>query len=267
MKIILSLTILLIVYFFIENRFILTVRHEKTGSGIRAAHLSDLHKRTFGKNNQLLIKKTAQEHPDIIFITGDLISRSCTDFTAAGETLKALTKIAPVYLIFGNHESDLNDLLKQNFIQEVNDSGAVLLRNEYVKININDRELNLYGAELKKSVYKVNNGYSGLETADRAYFTEILGDPRSGENILLVHNPLFADAYADWGADYAFAGHVHGGAAAIPFTRIGILSPERKLFPKYTKGIYDIGGMKLFVSGGLGKLRLFNPPEIVIYEI
>jgi predicted MPP superfamily phosphohydrolase len=46
-----------------------------------------------------------------------------------------------------------------------------------------------------------------------------------------------------------------------------ILSPERKFFPKYSKGVYSIGGMKLLVSAGLGKFRVFDPAEIVVYEI
>ena len=53
----------------------------------------------------------------------------------------------------------------------------------------------------------------------------------------------------------------------IPFTRIGLLSPERRFFPKYSKGVFEVGNMKLLVSGGLGKLRLFNPPEVVVYFI
>ena len=42
----------------------------------------------------------------------------------------------------------------------------------------------------------------------------------------------------------------------------GVLSPERRFFPKYDKGLYEKGGTKLYVSGGIGKPRLFNPPEI-----
>ena len=53
----------------------------------------------------------------------------------------------------------------------------------------------------------------------------------------------------------------------IPFTRIGLFSPERRFFPKYSKGVFEVGNMKLLVSGGLGKLRLFNPPEVAVYFI
>ena len=47
----------------------------------------------------------------------------------------------------------------------------------------------------------------------------------------------------------------------------GILSPERKLFPKYSGGMYSKDSSNMIVSRGLGKLRLFNPPEISVIEL
>jgi uncharacterized protein len=59
----------------------------------------------------------------------------------------------------------------------------------------------------------------------------------------------------------------HGGVIRLPFIG-GILSPERKFFPRYTKGIYELnaeqGLAKLAVTAGLGKFRLNNPSEIMI---
>jgi hypothetical protein len=52
----------------------------------------------------------------------------------------------------------------------------------------------------------------------------------------------------------------------LPFIG-GILSPERKFFPKYNSGIYTIDTKKLLVSRGMGHskpgIRLFNMPEIL----
>ena len=84
---------------------------------------------------------------------------------------------------------------------------------------------------------------------------------------MLSHTPLAFRAYADWGADVTFSGHCHGGVIRLPFIG-GILSPERKFFPRYTKGIYELdaeqGLAKLAVTAGLGKFRLNNPSEIMI---
>lgn len=85
-------------------------------------------------------------------------------------------------------------------------------------------------------------------------------------NILLAHNPLYFDIYAKHNVDLTLSGHVHGGMIRLPFIG-GVLSPERKFFPKYNSGIYSINNKKLIVSRGMGHskpgIRIFNMPEIV----
>jgi hypothetical protein len=267
MKLLFILLIIFVLYAVAENRFMLSVRHEKLGGNIRAVHISDLHKRHFGVNNQYLCRKIRMENPDIIIVSGDIVTRDCTDFSVVESTLREMCGIADVYVIFGNHETDLTDDAKKQFINAVKSSGAVLLRNETICIDIKNRRINLTGIELPHTVYKKDGGYRSLDILTKSGMNELVGTKPDGDTILLAHNPLFADVYAEWGADYTVSGHVHGGMIRIPFTGKGLLSPERKLFPKYTKGIYEIGDMKLLVSSGLGKFRLFNPPEIVVYDI
>ena len=85
-------------------------------------------------------------------------------------------------------------------------------------------------------------------------------------NILLAHNPLYFEEYSKQNIDLILSGHVHGGMVRLPF--IGaILSPERKFFPKYSSGVYELNNKKLVVSRGLGHsrpgIRLFNKREII----
>lgn len=58
------------------------------------------------------------------------------------------------------------------------------------------------------------------------------------------------------------SGHIHGGIIRLPIVG-GILSPERKFFPKYSLGEYKKGKTHMIVSAGIGKFRLFNPSEVV----
>ena len=99
---------------------------------------------------------------------------------------------------------------------------------------------------------------------------KILGDPDEGSfNILLTHNPLYAESYSGWGADLTLAGHIHGGIIRIPFAG-GLLSPERELFPRYDAGLYQVGGKTLIVNRGLGNsfgFRAFNRPEISVITL
>lgn len=88
--------------------------------------------------------------------------------------------------------------------------------------------------------------------------------------ILIAHNPVYAEEYAKWGADIILSGHLHGGIVRIPFWR-GVVSPQISLFPKYSGGNYQIGDSNLIVSRGLGmhtiKIRLFNEAEVVVLDI
>jgi hypothetical protein len=247
-----------------ENCFMLLVRHERLGSGIRIAHVSDLHKRHFGRNNERLCRLVEKEAPDVIFVTGDLVSRSEKDFFTAENTLKRLCSIAPVYMISGNHEQSIPREKKPEFEEMVGRTKAVWLRNSSVELSFTDRRYILFGLEERYEVYKKDGGYRDLEKISSGDMEGYLGKRPEGEVLLLAHNPFFAEAYSQWGADVVFSGHVHGGIVRL-FGK-GILSPERKLFPRYSKGVYTVGRTKLLVSGGLGKLRLFNSPEIVIYD-
>ena len=263
--IILIVIILFVIYAFTENFCILTVRREKLGKGIKIAHLSDLHRRHFGANNIRLCEKVKEQSPDLIIFSGDLITRYEQDFSCIEATLKALCRIAPVYMIYGNHEQSISEEKRPEFEAMLERSHVILLKNDCSEINVNGRHLKIYGLLEDYGVYKKNGGYRDLDTIKTADLERLLGKCPEGEVLLMAHNPFFGEAYAEWGAKYTFSGHVHGGAVRI--FGIAMLSPERKFFPKNSKGVYNIGGMKLLVSAGLGKLRLFDPPEIVVYEI
>lgn len=252
----------------IENTLILNVRHETIRSGgLKIAHIGDIHKRKFGRDNSRICRRIAAEKPDIILISGDLVSRTCSDFTLAGDFVRQLVKIAPVFMVMGNHENDLPGEYSQELVKILSYAGVRLLRNSSECVETGGRRLCICGLELESGVYKKNGSYRSLDVPELDEIRQKLGDKPSEETVLLVHSPFFAELYAQWGADFAVCGHVHGGSVKIPFTNIGILSPERKFFPKYSKGVYQVGGMKLLLTSGIGKLRLFNAPEIVIYTL
>ena len=248
-----------------ENVSALRIRREELGGNIRAVHITDLHKRRFGRDNCRICRAAESEQPDIIIISGDIVSRTETDMTVFSRTLHELCMIAPVYMIFGNHEQSLPPEMQRKFIEAVDGTDAVLLRNGRVHISLKGREIELFGLEESYATYKNNGGYRHLERITVPDMEKYLGRRPEGEVMLIAHNPLFAEVYAEWGADTVFSGHVHGGAVRL-FGK-GMFSPERKLFPQYSKGVYTLGKTKLLVSAGLGKLRLFDAPEIVVYSL
>lgn len=252
-------------YVLAENKLMLCKRREYFGNDVKIAHVSDVHKRRFGKNNSRICRLIRRENPDIIFITGDLVSRTEKDFSTSENMLTELCKTAPVYMISGNHEQTLPPEMKKKFSAMIRRTDVKLLKNSSDVITVNGRKLYIFGLAESRKVYKNGNSYRNLSAITTDDMNNLIGECPDGETILLAHNPFFAEVYSQWGAEYTLSGHVHGGIVRL-FGK-GILSPERKLFPPYSKGVYEVDGMKLLVSGGLGKFRLFNPPEIVIYRI
>lgn len=267
-NVILIVIVVVLIWAIIENFFLLLTRETVLNDdpdGVKIMQISDCHEKNNHKYNNNILWAAESEKPDAIFITGDLVSRYETDFSACYSLLKRLEAIAPVYMCMGNHEQSLPPDVQSEFLGMMRKTDVHLLRNEHSEISMKGRNFSVYGVEQKYTTYKKDGGYKNLDNFTIEEIKDLLGEP-SGENILLLaHNPLFAEVYAEWGADIVFSGHVHGGAVRL--FGIGLLSPERKFFPKYSKGIYTISNTKLAVSAGIGKLRLFDPPEVDIIII
>lgn len=268
MYIILAVIIVVLIWAVIENFGLLLVRRfviAENSPEVKIMQISDCHEKNNRKYNNKIIQAASSEKPDIIFITGDLVSRNETDFSDCQSLLRQLTEIAPVYMCMGNHEQSLPPEKFTEFLEMLGKTEVDLLRNKGEQIRLKNREFSVYGVEQKYTTYKKDEGYRNLDGFTLEEMNGLLGEPAGEKVLLLAHNPLFAKVYADWGADIAFSGHVHGGAVRL--FGIGLLSPERKFFPKYSKGVYTVDKMTLAVSAGIGKLRLFNPPEVYFFTL
>lgn len=266
----LIITVLILLFFaiiciLVENNCILIKRREDFDGDTKILHISDCHKRNNADFNKRVIAAAKDEKPDVIFITGDVVSRTETEFSATEVLLTELCDIAPVYMCMGNHEQSLKNDNQRKLFDVVAKTDVRLLVNDGEYAEINGKKYYICGVMQDYSTYKKDGGYRNLDDFTIDEMKNYLGECPEDEVLLLAHNPFFAEVYAEWGADYTFSGHIHGGV--IRLFGVGIFSPERRFFPKYSKGVYDISGKKLLVSAGVGKLRMFNPPEIVIYKI
>ncbi len=234
--------------------------------GFQVVQLSDLHKRVYSQGEQRLLQAVQRCNPDMIVITGDLVSRYVTDFTERKVLLTALQQIAPVYLSLGNHEWDMQPQQMADYRAMIAEAGCQLLENETVCLQRDGAVCYLAGASLRIGIYH-NEAfqYQDLETYTAADLTADLG-VRKGCTILLAHSPFPAESYFAWGADLTLSGHVHGGIVRLPIVG-GLLSPERRFFPKYSKGLYEKDGRYLYVNCGIGKLRLGNPSEVAVMTL
>ncbi len=267
LKILILLIIAVFAVMFVIGNNILTVSYEKfrldgITENIKVLQLSDLHKKQFGKGNKRLIKKIKELSPDIIIMSGDMVSRDSEDFDGYESLLDGI-KDYRIFACFGNHETDMPAEMLERYLKISDRYGVKTLVNEFARL---ENGLNIAGLAVEREYYRNSDGsYRNLKEYTIADMKKALGE-HSFPVVLLAHNPLFFGVYADWGAEIIFSGHVHGGVVRLPFVK-GLLSPERKLFPKYSEGTYRKKNSVMCVSRGLGKLRLFNPPEIVLAEI
>lgn len=265
-----ALLLLVLIWFCVEQNLLLVRKKQITlerlpreWDGVTLLQISDIHHRKLGRENCRIVQKARELQPDYIVITGDLISRDMQDFSETASFLGQLRSVCPVYLCPGNHELDLSQEKWMELQKVIGASGCRLLLNETVSLSRNPGGAPLYlaGATLASNIYRdENRGFRHLAEYTAADLEQALGQPQ-GCTILLAHNPFLLDSYAGWGADLALCGHVHGGLVRLPLVG-GVLSPERRFFPKYDKGLYQKGKTQMYVSGGLGKPRFCNPPEI-----
>ena len=255
----------------VQNRWLTTSKYDicvpglpKEFDGLKILHLSDLHKKRYGDGFNNLINSCSFLEPDLIFFTGDLFSRDEINLDPKPVLMQRLMKLAPVYYVIGNHEGDAPEKTAA-LCRKLSEDGVRVLNNRTEQIVRGGAHINITGAVLPQSHYRAaKGGYSSRTEITPQLMRALVGRPEKGVvTLLLAHDPLPFRAYAEWGADVTFAGHVHGGVVRLPLVG-GVLSPERRFFPKYTKGVYKLGRSQLVVSAGLGKFRLHNPSQIIL---
>lgn len=235
----------------------------KSFDGFVVIHLSDLHNKSFGKNQKRLLKKIKEQNPDIIVITGDLIDSNHPDVDKGLSLVQEAVKIAPVYFVTGNHDNWLSDTNTFHLFQGLENCGAVVLKDETRKLSAGDPEesMTLIGVDDDTLSYK-----SKLRET-----LALLEEPEDTKGhrpftLLLAHEPQLFPVYSEYEMDLVLSGHAHGGQFRIPFVG-GFVAPDQGFLPEYTKGLYQKNGTQMIVSAGLGNSvvpqRLLNRPEIV----
>ena len=251
------LSVLLVVCcaFILYGNYHLTVTEYDVDLGLnedlKIVQISDLHNQIFGINESVLLDRIREQEPDIIVVTGDVVDGNHTSYSISKSFFKGAVEICPVYYITGNHEVSLmeNDGFT-DFILDIKSYGVTVLDDQY-------RDMGSY--ILAGIGYKSVWNFNAYEPFDN-----------TKPVILLAHDPKYTDLYSDLGADLVLTGHIHGGQIILP-GKGALLSPEFCFFPPYYQGVYDIDGMQLEVSRGLGNsafpIRINDYPEIVVINV
>lgn len=228
-------------------------------NGFHIVFLSDTHGSFIddGKRNHLvgLIKKL---HPDIIALGGDILAESNPKYETFDAFLKALTAVAPVYAVSGNHDRWQD--YYNTIYAEYEANGVVFLENKSVVCEKDGAHIYITGfADPEFWNTEVEPGCMDKTIKNLP--------PIKGEfNLLLFHRANVFDEIKGKGYQLVLSGHLHGGVVRLPF-----LGPVAKKsaagYLKYAGGMYKEDDTTLIVSRGLGNNiyipRIFNPPDVV----
>lgn len=229
--------------------------------GFTIVQISDLHNARFGKEQARLLKAVAEQKPDIIAVTGDLVDSSHTDLDIAMEFMKQAVGIAPVYYVTGNHEGWLGTSYGE-LEKRLEEAGVFVLNNTMYSGQFEGMDLNIAG------VHDPDMPGNNIVLAKQVI--PALTADAEGYTILLSHRPELFDTYAESNINLVLSGHYHGGQFRIPFIG-GVIAPGAGLFPDYTEGTFTKSGTTMVVSRGLGNsvipVRINNCPEVVVVRL
>ncbi|WP_103124005.1 metallophosphoesterase [Nostoc cycadae] len=225
-------------------------------NGYRIVQISDIHRDRWMSPQRLnrIVQLVNQQKPDLIAITGDLVTRNLSKLIPSlADSLAKFTPKDQTVAVLGNHDYE-NDT--PGIIKAIQQSNIVYLGNDIYTLKRGRATLHIAGVD------DVQMGKSRLDLVMQQL-------PKAGAAILLAHEPDFATTSAATGRfDLQLSGHSHGGQIRLPFIEPLILPPFAK---KYYLGKYQVEKMFLYTNRGLGMtglhLRLFSRPEITVFTL
>ncbi len=248
-------------------------RPDLPSGNIKLAFLTDYHNLKDVACREKLLASLEQYAPDLVLVGGDmLVAKRGHSHAPALLLMRRLAAYHSVYYAFGNHEYRMS-LRPENYgeaglryEEKLRELGIRLLRNETAHLKVRDIPLAVTGLEIpfrnyqkwRKTAYSPEHIEAAVGKSDRQSY-----------QILLAHNPVYADEYFAWKPDLILSGHMHGGVVRL-FGR-PVIGTDGKFFPKYGYGRIDRGDRTMLVGAGLGEhtipIRLFNPRELVCVNI
>lgn len=262
-SIIISMIISIIIHDTIVTRLIeveIMTAKLSEGQSIKIMQISDLHE----YYNKKIFKILEGNNVDLIAVTGDIIEPNSSEkeLVDAKKFMSDLTKYCSnIYFVIGNHDYESSEI--GNLVEFMKNIGIKTLNEDIEKLEIKGvGNIIISGISWpKKDIYNDTNRISGK--IDSNSF-----------NILLSHRPLIPNIYnANTSKiDLILSGHNHGGQIAIPFIGAVVIPTYNQLFPKYDKGLFEIGKNKYqYISAGVGTsnipIRMFSQSEINIITI
>jgi predicted MPP superfamily phosphohydrolase len=224
--------------------------------GLTVAFVTDIHVGPHFHPEDLkpTIDYLRKAQPDVLILGGDYISESPRFIDQAVPPLEDMAATAKygAWGVLGNHDVSNTPARIEAALERVN---IRMLVNASAEVATDRGPLWLVG---------IDDALLGAPNLRKAF----AGVPADAAVIAIWHEPDHAEDIAPFDPLFMLSGHTHGGQVRIP----GLEHvPAPKLGRKYVLGRFDVQGMPLYVSSGIGMYRppvRFNcPPEVTIITL
>jgi predicted MPP superfamily phosphohydrolase len=227
--------------------------------GLVACQISDFHVDRDEDLERLALAVEAinQQHPDLVFLTGDYFSGPDTMHRYLGpfrDSLRNLNPQSGLFAILGNHDhwssaERITDALKR--------AGADVLANDSRRLFIRNEKLVVVG---------IDDLWSRRAEPARA-FADVIRDDCT---IVLAHNPDTALYTRHLKPGVMLSGHTHGGVVRIPFYGSPLKSILR-IGKEFYSGLNRYEDFYIYTNRGLGtfwlRIRINCPPEVSRFSL
>lgn len=251
------------------------VHSNKIKKDINLLVFSDIHFSSNKDINKLekLLKRIEKYKIDYICIPGDTLDVPNINYDYLIKFFTKLSKISTVLISLGNHDirikiTEYREYYYNEFWDKINKIDNLYLLNNNSK---NFKDVYFYGFTQSFNYYYEYKNENPTIMKKEIKENGVCNNLPNKLNILLMHSPICLydkeikkelDKY-----DIILSGHMHNGV--IPpiiddlfDNNIGLVAPNKRVFPKYSRGIIKDKNL-LIISGGVTKLsrstgKIFN---------
>ncbi len=233
-------------------------------NNLKIGLISDIQADWYNSNERITnyIDKLNQTNPDIVFITGDLITHDKDSIPIAAKLVGKIKSKYGVYACVGDHDNWAynRDIMKSRHevIKNLDRFGVKMIDNNNIIMKIGDSNIGMTF---------ITDTYSDrISNKELDYLTNNLDSVNL--KILVTHQPngRMKKAAVKEKYNIMVAGHTHGGQITILFPFIN-LTPTL-LETKYVKGDFWFNDLLMVVNRGLGMslapIRYNSTPEVTV---
>ncbi|MDR8392753.1 metallophosphoesterase [Aliifodinibius sp. S!AR15-10] len=242
-----------------------TITHSVEGlpgdlGNFKIAHITDIQADRYTGQNQVskYVDKVNEQNPDIVVITGDLISYGTDYVEMAAEEMGRIEAPYGTYFVVGDHDYWAG---AENITGALREHGIKILEAENANIQVGSAKLRLSGLtnvySREAPVHEIRNVMKDSTIAD----LRVMATHQVSRSII--------EESKEKKYEILLAGHTHGGQIRVPLFFTQFSAPDFET--RYVHGQYYDGDMLINVNNGLGftlsPVRYNAPPNISVITL